>query len=58
MRDAVALADAIGELAADPSQRHAMGRSGRLLAEKEFDEVRVITRTLDTYRALIESRTR
>jgi glycosyltransferase involved in cell wall biosynthesis len=52
-RDAVALADAIATLAADPIRRQAMGRAARAHAEAEFDDRRVIDRTLDTYRQLL-----
>ena len=52
VRDSVALADAIGTLAADPIRRQAMGLAARVRAEQEFDERRVIARTLDTYRQL------
>ncbi len=53
VRDSVALADAIGTLAADPIRRQAMGLAARVRAEQEFDERRVIARTLDTYRQLL-----
>ncbi len=53
VRDPVALAGAIGRLAADPARRRAMGRAARVRAESEFDDRRVITRTLDTYRRLL-----
>jgi glycosyltransferase involved in cell wall biosynthesis len=52
-RDAVALADAVGSLAADSALREAMGRAARVRAEQEFDERRIIARTLDTYRQLL-----
>ncbi len=53
VRDPVALADAIGTLAADPVRRQDMGRTARVRAESEFDDQRVIDRTLDTYRHLL-----
>ncbi len=46
VRDAVALADAMADLAADPIRRQAMGHAARVLAEKEFDDRQVIARTL------------
>jgi glycosyltransferase involved in cell wall biosynthesis len=49
VRDAAALADAIEQLAADPRRRTAMGRAGRARAVAEFDEQRVIDRTLRVY---------
>ncbi len=52
-RDPAALADAIETLAADPIRRQAMGRAARAHAESEFDDRRVIDRTLDTYRRLL-----
>jgi glycosyltransferase involved in cell wall biosynthesis len=58
VRDPVALADALGDLAADPIRREAMGQAARVLAEKEFDDRQVIARTLDTYRHLLEGRDR
>ncbi len=53
VRDPVALADAIGTLAADPVRRRDMGRAARVRAESEFDDQQVIDRTLDTYRQLL-----
>jgi hypothetical protein len=50
---AVALADAIATVAADPIRRQAMGRAARAHAEAEFDDRRVIDRTFDTYRQLL-----
>lgn len=55
VRDPVALADAIGTLAGDPARRRNMGRAARDLAESEFDDRRVIDRTLDTYRRLLKT---
>jgi glycosyltransferase involved in cell wall biosynthesis len=53
VRDAEALADAIGALAIDPERRRAMGRAARKRAEAEFDERRVVSITLDVYRRLL-----
>jgi glycosyltransferase involved in cell wall biosynthesis len=50
VRDAAALAHAISQLALDPVRRHAFGDAARRLALEEFDQVRVIDRTLATYR--------
>jgi len=51
--DARALAQAIGQLAADPARRQAMGRAARRRAEAEFDDRRVVSITLDVYRRLL-----
>lgn len=51
--NARALAEAIGELVADPRLRTAMGQAGREKAVKEFDQQRVIDLTLDTYERLL-----
>jgi glycosyltransferase involved in cell wall biosynthesis len=53
VRDAVALAEAMATLADDPARRRSMGRAARLRAEAEFDDRRVIARTLETYRRLL-----
>jgi len=52
VRDAPALADAIGRLLADPGLRVAMGRRGRELVEAQFSEERVVMQTLAVYREL------
>lgn len=49
VRDPVGLAEAIGWLAVRPGERAAMGRSARDLAGREFDQRRVIERTLAAY---------
>ena len=54
VRDAAALAEAMATLAADPARRQAMGLR-RPRAEAEFDDRRVIARTLDIYRRLLMS---
>ncbi len=56
VRDAGALADAIAELALNPDRRHAMGEAARAKAQRDFDQQRVIDRTLATYRRLLEAR--
>jgi glycosyltransferase involved in cell wall biosynthesis len=53
VRDPAALADAIETLAADPDRRRSMGLAARIRAEAEFDDRRVVARTLDTYRRLL-----
>lgn len=53
-RDSQSLADAIAQLVRQPDLRHAMGRAGRTLAEKEFDVKNVVRKHLDIYRELIE----
>ncbi|QYF91990.1 glycosyltransferase family 4 protein [Massilia sp. PAMC28688] len=52
VRDAGALADALGQLLESPSQRSAMGAAGRRMAEQEFSEGGVIEQTLAIYREL------
>lgn len=52
-RDAVALADALRELLANPARARAMGARGRELAEREFSVERVVAQTLDLYRSLL-----
>lgn len=54
VRDAVALAGAIGSLAGDRPRRQAMGQAGRRRAEAQFDERRVISDTMDVYRRLLD----
>ena len=44
-----ALRAAIGELAASPDRRRAMGAAGRAKAEREFDEREVVRRVMDAY---------
>lgn len=53
--DAGALAGALTELVADPAMRRAYGDAGRVLAEAEFDQQRVIDVTLATYRRLLDA---
>lgn len=52
VRDAPALADAIGSLLDDPRRCAAMGKAGRALAEREFDVAAVVRRHLEIYREL------
>ncbi|SEL60746.1 Glycosyltransferase involved in cell wall bisynthesis [Ectothiorhodospira marina] len=52
VRDAAALARAIGELLSDRSRLEAMGRYGRLKAEREFGVERVVEAHLAIYRSL------
>jgi starch synthase len=52
------LAQAIEALAADPARRAAMGEAGRAKAHRDFDEQRVIQRTLDVYESLLSSNAR
>jgi glycosyltransferase involved in cell wall biosynthesis len=51
--DGVALAEAIGWLATDGDRRRTMGTAGTRRAELEFDQERVIGRTLEVYRRLL-----
>jgi glycosyltransferase involved in cell wall biosynthesis len=54
-RDASSLASAIQALLNDSSRCEAMGRAGRLLAEREFDVRSVVQTHLLIYRELLES---
>jgi glycosyltransferase involved in cell wall biosynthesis len=54
--DAHALADAIGQLAADPVRRRTFGKAAREKARREFDQQRCIDITLETYRRLMKER--
>ncbi|WP_236744044.1 glycosyltransferase [Marinobacter similis] len=52
VKDSVALADAIQELAENPTLRRSMGESGRALAEKEFSTEKIVGQHLAIYREL------
>jgi glycosyltransferase involved in cell wall biosynthesis len=52
VHDAEALAGAIEQLASDPARRVTMGKAGRLKAEAEFDEGRIVDTTLAVYERL------
>jgi glycosyltransferase involved in cell wall biosynthesis len=52
VRDAVAMAEAIGALARDATKRAAMAKAAREKACREFDQRRVIDITLETYERL------
>jgi glycosyltransferase involved in cell wall biosynthesis len=54
-RDAVALADAIGRLIADPGLRARLGACGRAIVVREFTVESVIADTLMVYRSLLKS---
>jgi len=56
VRSPSALADAVAALALDPERRNAFGRSGRQKAIEEFDQRRVIERTLGAYAELLAGR--
>jgi glycosyltransferase involved in cell wall biosynthesis len=58
VRDPAALSDAVESLAADRVRRESMGRAARIRAEADFDDQRVIARTLDTYRKLLNGKKR
>jgi glycosyltransferase involved in cell wall biosynthesis len=53
VRDAGALARALEELAGDAGRRRSMGAAGRRKAEAEFDDRRVVERTLAVYQRLL-----
>jgi len=52
VRDAEAFADAIGQLVLDPDTRARMAAAARDRARAEFDQQRIIDRTLDAYALL------
>ena len=52
LRNPAALADAVLDLARDPERRLRFGEAARLLAAAEFDQQRVIERTLAAYELL------
>jgi glycosyltransferase involved in cell wall biosynthesis len=56
VRDADALGAAIESLSTDPARRAALGAAGRAKAVREFDEQRVIDRTLAVYDSLLQTR--
>jgi len=56
VRDAGALARAIGALVDDAELRRRQGLAGRALAEREFDEQRVFARVASCYERLLERR--
>jgi glycosyltransferase involved in cell wall biosynthesis len=49
VRDAVALAEAIGRLLADPAERARMGARGRERVQDQFSDRQVIRETLAVY---------
>lgn len=52
VRDPVAIAAAIERLVSDAGLRSTMGTAARERAAAEFDQQRIIDRTLDAYRTL------
>ncbi|MEN6626110.1 MAG: glycosyltransferase family 4 protein [Candidatus Sumerlaeia bacterium] len=56
LRDAGALAEALGKLAADPENARRMGQAGRRRAVDLYDEARVIERQMVRIRALLEEK--
>src|SRR5690606_30936211 len=56
VRDAAAIRDAILSLGQDPGTRTAMSRASRKVALEEFDEKRVVSIVIDTYRQILEAR--
>jgi mannose/cellobiose epimerase-like protein (N-acyl-D-glucosamine 2-epimerase family)/glycosyltransferase involved in cell wall biosynthesis len=52
--NAQALADAIGQLAADQALRAGFGAAGRVLVEREFSSARIGREVVDLYRRLLE----
>ena len=56
VRDELALAAAVEDLAGDAPRRRAMGEAGLRKAVAEFDDRRVVERTLAVYERLLEAR--
>lgn len=54
-RDPVALANALQRLAEDKMLRDTLGQAARSLAEREFGEGVVVSRTLELYRTLLKA---
>jgi glycosyltransferase involved in cell wall biosynthesis len=54
--DIAGLAEALAALALDPARRHAMGRAGRALVEREFGEAGVARRTVALYHAVLREK--
>jgi len=54
-RDPAAIADALGELLADPARRRALGRAGRDRMEHGYSWSAVAARTADAYRSAIQA---
>ncbi|HZO81035.1 MAG TPA: glycosyltransferase family 4 protein [Candidatus Binataceae bacterium] len=54
-RDARALADAVGEMAADAAQREAMGAAARARAVERFSMAAMARRTVELYRACLQT---
>lgn len=55
-RDALALAEAISRLIADPVLRRQMGQAGRRLAERDFAIESIVERHLALYRQVLDAR--
>ncbi|MFT7765527.1 glycosyltransferase [Clavibacter tessellarius] len=53
-RDPAAIADALGELRADPARRRALGRAGRDRMEHGYSWATVAARTAEAYRSAIQ----
>lgn len=54
--DAGTLAEALGDLLADPARGAALGQAGRARLESDFAADTMVERTLDLYRALVEQK--
>lgn len=54
VKDSAALAQGIAELLESPVRLEAMGRAGRIWAERQFDIRQVVARHLDIYRQVIK----
>jgi glycosyltransferase involved in cell wall biosynthesis len=53
LRDPARLAAAIAELVDDPARRRRMGIAGRLKAEAEFDDMAVVSKTIEAYERVL-----
>jgi glycosyltransferase involved in cell wall biosynthesis len=58
VRDVAALAVGIAALVENAPRRQALGRAGRLLAERKFDERAVFAKVVATYQRLLRARAR
>jgi glycosyltransferase involved in cell wall biosynthesis len=56
-RDAKALSEAIIQLVRDPERCSAMGKAGRMLAEKQFDIREIVAAHMHIYRELLQNAT-
>jgi glycosyltransferase involved in cell wall biosynthesis len=53
IKNSIALAEAIEELLLNPEKRHMLGKSGRLLAEREFSDKKIAKDHIKIFKSLI-----